>query len=161
MNVINGQSSEWKPVTAGVPQGSILGPLLFLIYINDIAERTQSNIRLFADDTSLFIVVDDPVNAADTLNYDLDMISSWADRWLVKFNPSKTEHLLFSLKKNSPPHPPLVFSQDPVNTVSTHTHLGLILSNTGDWHPHVDSILKKAWQKLNILRGLKFKLVRK
>ncbi len=107
INVINGQSSEWKPVTAGVPQGSILGPLFFLIYINDIAERTQSNIRTFADDTSLFIVVDDPVNAADTLNYDIDMISSWADRWLVKFNPSNTEHLLFSLKKNSPPHLPL------------------------------------------------------
>ncbi len=50
------------------------------IYINDIAERTQSYIRLFADDTSLLVVVDDPVNAADTLNYDIDIISSWADR---------------------------------------------------------------------------------
>ena len=68
---IKGVSSPWKYVTAGVPQGSILGPTLFLIYINDIVHELGSNIRLFADDTSLYIIVDNPVNAALQLNADL------------------------------------------------------------------------------------------
>lgn len=158
--VINGQTSEWKHITAGVPQGSILGPLLFLVYINDIANNIQSNIRLFADDTSLFIIVDDPVNSAQYLNRDLDRINIWAEEWLVKFNPIKTEQLLFSLKHNSPPHPPLLFSNSQITMVPTHKHLGLNISNSGDWHSHVDSMAKKSWQKINILKGLKFRVDR-
>ena len=69
------------------------------------------NIRLFADDTSLFIIVDDPVTAAGCINTDLDKISNWASTWLVTFNPSKTETLLFSRKMNTPLHPP-VFMQN-------------------------------------------------
>ena len=68
---IKGVSSSWKFVTAGVPRGSILGPTLFLIYINGIVHERTSNIRLFADDTSLYIIVDNPVNAALQLNADL------------------------------------------------------------------------------------------
>ena len=59
--VINGQSSDWVYILAGVPQGLILGPLLFLIYINDIVKRLRCSIRLFADDTRLFIIVDCPL----------------------------------------------------------------------------------------------------
>ena len=87
--------SKWTFIRAGVPQGSILGPLLFLVYINDIVKDIGSNIRLFADDTSLFIIVDNPVTAADSLNTDLNKISQWAASWLVTFNPAKTEALLF------------------------------------------------------------------
>ena len=87
--------SEWTFIRAGVPQGSILGPLLFLAYINDIVRDINSNIRLFADDTSLFIIVDNPVTAADSLNTDLTKISQWAATGLVTFNPAKTEALLF------------------------------------------------------------------
>ena len=83
--------SEWTFIRAGVPQGSILGSLLFLVYITDIVKDIGSNIRLFADVTSLFIIVDNPVTAADSLNTDLN----WAATWLVTFNPAKTEALLF------------------------------------------------------------------
>ena len=65
-------SSDWKNIRAGVPQGSVLGPLLFLVYINDIVEDIGSHIRLFADDTSLFIIVEDPINSAARLNADLE-----------------------------------------------------------------------------------------
>ena len=74
--VLNGQTSDWAPVEAGVPQGSILGPLLFLIYINDIAQRTGCSIRLFADNTSLYIIVECPDQAARILNADLRAIST-------------------------------------------------------------------------------------
>ena len=75
--VINGSSSEWLPVNAGVPQGSILCPLLFFIFINDIVEDIQAQIKLFADDTSLYIMVDNPTETAKILNDDLDKIYNW------------------------------------------------------------------------------------
>ena len=72
--VLNGQSSSWTNVKAGVPQGSILGPLLFLRYINDLADGLSSNTKLFADDTSLFSVIHDSVITTWELNSDLSGI---------------------------------------------------------------------------------------
>ena len=83
-----------------LPQVAHLGPLLFLIYINDITENIKSNIKLFADDTSLYVIIDgDVVNATKQLNDDLTQISAWADNWLVKFNASKSKALTISFKK--------------------------------------------------------------
>ena len=76
--VIPGGISEWLEILAGVPQGSILGPLLFIMFINDIVKEIHSNIRLFADDTSLYIIVDFPDSAAQILNVDLERIYEWA-----------------------------------------------------------------------------------
>ena len=79
--VLNGQTSSWRPVLAGVPQGSILGPLLFLIYINDLPNELKSNAKLFADDTSLFNIVKDENESAHILNNNLSLISKWAFNW--------------------------------------------------------------------------------
>ena len=96
--VIPGGTSDWQFIRAGVPQGSILVPLLFLLYINDIVADIQSCLRLFADDTSLYIIVDNTISAAEMINTDLETIHRWAEKWLVKFNPSKSESLLISRK---------------------------------------------------------------
>ena len=132
--VLPGALSDWTNIRAGVPQGSILGPLLFLLYINDIVQDIGSNIRLFADDTSLFIIVDDPVTAAGFINTDLDKISNWASTWLVTFNPSKTETLLFSRKINRPLHPPVFMQNQQISEVDSHKHLGLYFSKDCTWH---------------------------
>ena len=86
-----GAVSDFSSINAGVPQGSILGPLLFLVYNNDIVNGIESNINLFADDTSLSMVVGDPDTAGAILQTDINKITAWANRWLVKFNPSKSE----------------------------------------------------------------------
>ena len=71
METIPGTQSDWNNIHAGVPLGSILGPLLFRLYINGILNNIGSNIRLFADDTSIFLVVDSHDTAAETLNTDM------------------------------------------------------------------------------------------
>ena len=153
--------SDWNFINAGVPQGSILGPLLFLIFINDIVTDIGSNIRLFADDTSLYIIVEHPDLAAKCINFDLHTISDWAGKWLVKFNPPKTESMVVTRKINKPNHPPLFMSDVLIKEVSSHKHLGVHLSSDCTWHSHTERIKEKAWQRLNIMRRLKFILDRK
>lgn len=162
--VLSGSFSDVVTIAAGVLQGSILGPLLFIIYINDIVLNINSTIRLFADDTSLYLIVDDPVRASITINNDLETIRSWADKWLVTFNPKKTETLLISRKTIKPIHPPLLMSNTVINMikeVETHKHLGVYLSNDGSWHRHIEYIKQKAWARINIMQKLKFILDRK
>ena len=85
--MLNGQSSSWTNVNAGVPQGSILGPLLYLIYINDLSDGFSSNAKLFANDTSLFSVVHDINTSAIELNSDQKKIGDQAFQWKMTFNP--------------------------------------------------------------------------
>ena len=99
--VIPGASSDWANIQAGVPQGSILGPLLFLLYINDIVVNIKANVRLFADDTSLYLILEDPNETATILNNDLETIHKWADTWLVNVNPSKSVSFLLPTKNSA------------------------------------------------------------
>ena len=92
--------SNCQVTSAGVPQGSVLGPLFFLVYINDIAEHLLSITRIFADDTSLAFTASNVTDIEGILNHDLCVISDWSNQWLVDFNPNKTEAILFTLKKN-------------------------------------------------------------
>ena len=88
--VINGSASEWMAVLSGVPQGSVLGPLLFLLFINDLPDWIKANIRMFADDTKIWTQV---TAAADMqiLQTDLDSLSLWSKEWLLGFSPEKMQ----------------------------------------------------------------------
>ena len=89
--VLNGAYSDYSGIESGVPQGSVLGPLLFLIYINDLEGNINSNIKIFADDTMLFSLVKDPATSAHDLNRDLETIRLWADQGKLEFNPDTTK----------------------------------------------------------------------
>ena len=141
---------------SGVPQGSVLGPLFFLVYVNDITENFLSLTRLFADDSSLFSAT----NIQDyegILNHDLAVISAWAKQWLVTFNPSKTEAVQFSLRQNNPT-PSLFFENTLIEFVESHKHLGVTFSSNGNWHTHIENILKSSQGKPSETDSIKFKI---
>ena len=111
--VLNGQHSPWADIKAGLPQGSILGPLLFLIYINDLPNGLNSNVKLFADDMSLFSVVQNITDSANLLNSDLCKIDEWALQWKMNFNPDPTkqaQEIIFRRKTSQRNHPSLMFN---------------------------------------------------
>ena len=89
--VLNGQYSSWTSIEARVPQGSILGTLLFLIYINDLSHDLTTNVKLFADDASLFAIVHNMNTSTINLNNDLNKIKNWAIQWKMNFNPDPSQ----------------------------------------------------------------------
>ena len=127
--ILNGRVSTWTNVNAGVLQSSILGPLFFLIYINDLADELSSNSKIFADDTSLFSVVHNRDSSAAELNTDLAKISHWVQQWKMSFNPdpSKQVHeVIFSRKVNKDSHPPSPFNNSIVYQVTWQKHLDML-----------------------------------
>ncbi len=155
--VLNGKMSEWGNIAAGVPQGSILGPLFFLIYINDLTDNLRCNVKLFADDTSLFTVVHDPNRAALDMNHDLDIITRWAHNWRMSFNPDPTKQaveVIFSRKRTSVDHPVILFNDTPVMNVSEHKHLGLVLDTKLSFSSHIQAAITKSRKAIGMLRFL-------
>ena len=123
--VVDGVKSDTREVKAGIPQGSRLGPLLWILYVNDILENLESEVLLFADDTCLFATAPDPAQTAEILNRDLVRINSWANSWKVTFNPNKSKDIIFSRKLLVNNSPPLIFDSTFVERVHEHKHLGL------------------------------------
>ena len=157
--VLDGQVSDWAPVEAGVPQGSILGPLLFLVYINDLIEVVDSDINIFADDTFIFRIHDQ--NSTEMLNNDLKKITEWANQWKMIFNPDLTKQaieIIFSRKQNKSNPPMLTFNNIPVKRDIETKHLGMVLDSKLSFHTHLTGTngkLPTARQGLGLLRQLK------
>ena len=139
----------------GVPQGSVLGPLLFLLYINDIADNTQSFSRLFADDTSLLYSSNNIIEIEVRVNSDLSKMYNWSKEWLVDFNPKKTECIFFSTNQ-AVNKPCIVFNNENVKFVENHKHLGVTFSHNCKWHCHIENILKSTFIQLSMLRKFNF-----
>ena len=155
--VLNGQSSSWGDISAGVPQGSILGPLFFLVYINDLTADLKCNVKLFADDTSLFTVVEDSNTAANDMNHDLELISQWAYDWKMSFNPDPQKQaveLVFSKKKVEIHHPVIRFNNIPVTKVDEHKHLGVVLDSKLSFSAHIKAAISKTRKGIGLLRCL-------
>ena len=152
INVLHGGN-----VLAGVPQGSILGPLLFLIYINDITTHLECNIKLFADDTSLFTVVQDPNAASEKSTMTFALVSQWARDWRMSFNPHPQKQAVevrFSKKRLVVDHLVMLFNNIPVKQVDEHKHLGLILDSKLSFSAHIKSSISKARKGIGLLKYL-------
>ena len=130
---INGQTSDWLPILAGVPQGSILGPLLFLIYINDLPDGLKSLAKLFADDISLFFKVYNSIVSARQLSNDLQKITMWAHKWEVS----------------------LTFNVISVAQSSHQKHLSLYLDEKLNFSHHIKEITSKLNKGIDIIRKLR------
>ena len=83
--MVNGKESSWASVVRGIPQGSVLGPILFVIYINDLPDNLRGHVEMFKDDTKVHAHIKDPQDG-DILQYDLNSLSDWAEKWQLKFN---------------------------------------------------------------------------
>ena len=94
------------------------------------------------------------------LQTDIDKITRWAQKWLVKFNPSKSESLVISPKRFNPNHPDLFMSNTEIPSVTSHKHLGIFLSDDGSWDFHIGKSIEKAWQRIGVMRLLKSRLDR-
>ena len=158
--VVNRDSaSSFSSVSAGVPQGSVLGPLLFLIYINDIGDKLLSLTRLFADDTSLGYSSRNKEDIETVINHDLKELSTWSDNWLMSFNPEKTEIMVFS-NVEIPNNFNFVFNGKSIPLTTRHKHLGVTFSQDAKWNEHVENIIKSISKHLAVLRKLKMKMSR-
>ena len=117
---LNGQISDWRKIMSGIPQGSVLRPPLFLIYINDLADGIKSLCKISADDTSLFSKVYDIHKSAINLNDDLEQISYWTYQWKMQFNPDPKKQaieVIFYRKtsSNNLSHPPIKFNTNDIS----------------------------------------------
>ena len=154
---LNGQNSLWADIKSGVPQGSVLGPLLFLIYINDLPDNLKSNVKLFADDTSLFTLIYDAESSTDILNRDLQTLSAWSYQWKILFNPDPTKQaieVIFSNKKETNHIPFLNFNNSIVTRRLSHKHLGLTLDSRLNFDDHINEKIAIANKGIGIIRKL-------
>ena len=162
--LLNGQTSNWSNINAGVPQGSVLGPLLFLVYINDLPEGLKSNAKLFADDTSIFSKVYNITDSCVELNNDLDQINKWAFKWKMSFNPDPNKtatEVTFSHKIKKPFHLPVTFNNIPVALKPATKHLGMILDEKLNFNSHLEEKVLKANKGIGIIKKLQCELPRK
>ena len=145
--IIDSEESEAVPVNSGVPQGTVLGPLLFLCHINDLPESVKSTVSLFADDCLLYRVIK---NAKDheTLQEDLQQLELWANRWGMQFNAKKC--YTFSINQKSSKFYQL--NNHILQQVSENPYLGVTISEDLKWTSHISKITKKASSTLGFLR---------
>ena len=160
---LDDQSSSWTNVNARVRQGSILGPLLFLIYINDISDELSPNAKLFADNTSLFSIVHDINASAIELNSDPKKINGCAFQWKMTFNPDhskQAQEVIFSRKFKKATHPPLLFNNNNVFQVNSQQHLGVILDVKLSFEEHLKNVFNETNITIGLLRKLSNLLLR-
>ena len=141
-----GSSSAWKPVDSGVPQGSVLGPVLFILYVNDIPELVRSNVWIFADDTKLHA----PSDQSDILQDDLNNLMQWAEKWELTFNVDKCKVIHYG--QNTPEHNYIMNNKN-LAPVEEECDLGVTFSKDLKLSQHISEKINKANSILALIKG--------
>ena len=148
--LLEGKHSRKIVVRSGVPQGTVLGPLCFLLYINDIGNGICSTLRLFADDTLLYGLVHNNQDAIK-LQEDLDNLTAWAQTWQMNFHPSKCYVLRIHRSKEPTIHN-YTISGHILQSLDQHPYLGVTITKTLNWKAHVSKIKNKANKTLGFIK---------
>ena len=139
--LLNGKTSKCTNILAGIPLGSVLGHLLFLIYINDLPDGLKSICKIFANDTSLSSKINDINTSNIDFSNDLVKISRWAYQWKMSFNPDinkQATEVYFSERRAKYFPPPIIFNNNNVMTSLCQKHLGLVLDSKLSFNEHVN-----------------------
>ena len=145
-----GEMSSWAPVRSGIPQGSMIGPILFLVYINDLPAKLQSKVRLFADDTIVYMAVTNETDAA-ILQKDLKLLEEWENRSQMSFHPDKCNVLRVTRCRNPLSHDYILHNQI-LKEKDAVKYFGVTVHHKLSWNEHICSIVKKANSSIGFLR---------
>jgi len=148
--ILNNAHSDPCDVLSRVPQGSVLGPLLFLLFINDFPNRVTSNIRLYADDITIYRTIHSNEDILQ-LQKDLDNLSKWASDWFMTFNVNKCEHLVIT-KMHSPIFSEYKINGCNINKVTSAKYLGVTINHDLSWANHIGIISHKSSAVLRFLQ---------
>jgi hypothetical protein len=146
--VVAGECSEWADVTSGMPQGSVLGPVLFVIYINDLPENVSCQTKMFADDTKLFGVANGPQDHQQ-MQQSISSVCGWSHTWQLGFNVGKCKAMHIG---KSNPNTQYVMEGNPLTTVEEETDLGVTIDKGLTFAAHVAKKVSKANQILGLIR---------
>ena len=149
--IFDGCVSDSLPVFPGVPQGTVLGPLLFLCFINDVPECVSSKIQLYADKVLLYREIETREDCIK-LQMDLDALQNWENTWKMHFNPAKCYYTRFTNKQCHIVHSYYIHNAELAEN-STMKYLGISIDNKLTWRNHVDSIVGKANNIIGFLAG--------
>ena len=147
--LVDGQASDAAPVISGVPQGTVTGPLLFLLYINDLPAKLQSTCRLFADDCLIYTPISTSGDSS-VLQKDLRSLEKWQEDWLMRFNPSKCATM--SIAARAPTKRIYNFCGQQLESVTSHPYLGVEITNNLSWGVQTSLCIKKAQKTLGVLK---------
>ena len=149
--VVNGVKSDWAPILSGVPQGTVLGPLLFSLYINDISSDIESEIRLFADDCVCYHEIKDEEDTMK-LQRDIDRLGSWARKWGMRFQPVKCNVMQLARKRIKKIHASYTLEGTDLENIESIKYLGVTITSDLRWNTHVSNVCTKANRTLGFLR---------
>src|SRR5271170_3442091 len=148
--VVDGWTSDPVQVSSGVPQGSVIGPLLFILYINDLPDKIKSKCRLFADDSLIYRKITSEADYT-ALQQDLEEVLDWCNKWGMTLNLDKCEHMKVTSKR-APDQNQYTLSQHTLATVSSYKYLGLQISDDLNWNKHVNTVINKANKVLYVTK---------
>ena len=148
--MLRGSCSDWSPVVSGVPHGSVLDPILFIIYINDILTNVTLTVTIYADDTKIYRTINEPDKNIPAIQLDLNRLTDWATKWQLRFNPEKCEVMRATHSRDrSKPSSSLAVQ---LKSVETAKDLRVTINYDLSWGKHVSYIVNKANKVLGVIK---------